>query len=73
VNVVESFGLGVSYRGTWALRDCTLAVPEGHIVALVGSNGAGKTTLLHCAVDSLHQQPGGNRARRHWGRVARRA
>ncbi len=50
MNVVESFGLGVSYRGNWALRDCTLAVPEGHIVALVGSNGAGKTTLLHCAV-----------------------
>jgi ABC-2 type transport system ATP-binding protein len=50
VNVVESFGLGVSYRDTWALRDCTLAVPEGHIVALVGSNGAGKTTLLHCVV-----------------------
>ena len=50
MNVVESFGLGVSYRGTWALRDCTIAVPEGHIVALVGSNGAGKTTLLHCAV-----------------------
>jgi ABC-2 type transport system ATP-binding protein len=50
VSVVESFGLGVSYRGNWALRDCTLAVPEGHIVALVGSNGAGKTTLLHCIV-----------------------
>jgi ABC-2 type transport system ATP-binding protein len=50
MNVVESFGLGVSYRGTWALRDCTLAIPEGHIVALVGSNGAGKTTYLHCAV-----------------------
>jgi ABC-2 type transport system ATP-binding protein len=50
VNVVESFGLGVSYRGNWALRDCTLAVPDGHIVALVGSNGAGKTTLLHCIV-----------------------
>ncbi len=50
MNVVESFGLGVSYRGAWALRDCTLAVPGGHIVALVGSNGAGKTTLLHCVV-----------------------
>jgi len=50
MNVVESFGLGVSYRGTTALRDCTLTIPEGHIVALVGSNGAGKTTLLHCAV-----------------------
>ena len=50
MNVVESFGLGVSYRNNWALRDCTLAIPEGRIVALVGSNGAGKTTLLHCVV-----------------------
>src|ERR1700679_4027359 len=50
MNVVESFGLGMSYRADWALRDCTLAVPEGRIVALVGSNGAGKTTLLHCVV-----------------------
>ena len=58
MNVVESFGLGVSYRGTWALRDCTLAVPEGHIVALVGSNGAGKTTLLHCVVGLTTQTAG---------------
>lgn len=50
MNVVETFGLGKSYRGSWALRDCTLAIPEGHIAALVGSNGAGKTTLLHCVV-----------------------
>lgn len=50
MNAVESFGLGVLYGRNWALRDCTLAVPEGHIVALVGSNGAGKTTLLHCLV-----------------------
>jgi ABC-2 type transport system ATP-binding protein len=50
MNVLETFGLGVRYGQTWALRDCTLAIPEGRIVALVGSNGAGKTTLLHCAV-----------------------
>ena len=50
MNVLQTFGLGVRYGQTWALRDCTLAIPEGHIVALVGSNGAGKTTLLHCAV-----------------------
>lgn len=50
MNVLETFGLGVRYGQTWALRDCTLAIPEGHIVALVGSNGAGKTTLLQCAV-----------------------
>jgi ABC-2 type transport system ATP-binding protein len=50
LNVIESSGLGVSYGETWALRDCTLSVPSGRIVALVGSNGAGKTTLLHCLV-----------------------
>ena len=50
MNVIETSGLGKRYRKTWALRDCTLAVPAGHVVALVGPNGAGKTTLLHCAV-----------------------
>jgi ABC-2 type transport system ATP-binding protein len=50
VNVMETSGLGKRYRSIWGLRDCTLAVPAGHIAALVGPNGAGKTTLLHCAV-----------------------
>jgi ABC-2 type transport system ATP-binding protein len=44
VNVIESDGVGKRYGATWALRDCTLAVPEGHVVALVGPNGAGKST-----------------------------
>jgi ABC-2 type transport system ATP-binding protein len=50
MNVIETSLLGKRYRRTWALRDCTLAVPGGHIVALVGPNGAGKTTLLTIAV-----------------------
>jgi ABC-2 type transport system ATP-binding protein len=50
MNVIETTGLGKRYRGTWALRECTLAVPEGHVVALVGPNGAGKTTLLNMSV-----------------------
>jgi ABC-2 type transport system ATP-binding protein len=50
MNVIESRGLGKCYGSTWALRDCTLAVPTGHVVALVGPNGAGKTTLLNLAV-----------------------
>jgi len=50
VNVIETSGLGKRFRRAWALRDCTLAVPGGHVVALVGPNGAGKTTLLHMAV-----------------------
>ena len=50
MNVIESAGLGKRYGRTWALRDCTLAIPGGHVVALVGPNGAGKTTLLSMAV-----------------------
>ncbi len=50
MNVIEASGLSKCYHGRWALRDCTLAIPEGHMVALVGPNGAGKTTLLNLAV-----------------------
>ena len=37
-------------RTKWALRECTLDVPEGRICGLVGANGAGKTTLLKLMV-----------------------
>jgi ABC-2 type transport system ATP-binding protein len=47
VNIIETAGLGKSYGRKWALWDCTFAIPEGHLAALVGPNGAGKTTLLH--------------------------
>jgi len=50
MNVIECAGLGKRYRRGWALRDCTLSVPAGHVVALVGPNGAGKTTLLNLTV-----------------------
>jgi ABC-2 type transport system ATP-binding protein len=50
---LEATGLGKRYRRTWALRDCSVALPEGRVVALVGPNGAGKTTLLHLAVGLL--------------------
>ena len=50
MNVAEASGLGKRYGGSWALRECTLAIPEGHLAALVGPNGAGKTTLLNLVV-----------------------
>jgi ABC-2 type transport system ATP-binding protein len=50
MNVVEASGLGKRYGGTWALRECSLAIPDGHVAALVGPNGAGKTTLLNLSV-----------------------
>jgi len=51
--VIQTGGLGKRYRRMWALRDCTLAIPEGRVVGLVGPNGAGKTTLLRLAVGLL--------------------
>jgi ABC-2 type transport system ATP-binding protein len=47
MNVVETRDLGRRYGATWALRECSLTIPAGHLTALVGPNGAGKTTLLN--------------------------
>jgi ABC-2 type transport system ATP-binding protein len=59
MNIVETSGLGKRYGRTWALRECSLAIPAGHVAALVGPNGAGKTTLLHLAVGLAAPTAGG--------------
>jgi ABC-2 type transport system ATP-binding protein len=51
--VIQTSEPGQRFRRTWALRDCTLAIPEGRVVGLVGPNGAGKTTLLRLAAGLL--------------------
>ncbi len=51
--VLCASGLGKRYGRRWALNECDLEVPAGHVVGLVGPNGAGKTTLLHLAVGLL--------------------
>jgi ABC-2 type transport system ATP-binding protein len=58
VNVIECNGLARRYGRVWALRDCCLAIPAGHVVALVGPNGAGKTTLLNIAAGLLRPSAG---------------
>ena len=55
---LEASFLGRRYGGTWALRDCSLSLPTGRVVALVGPNGAGKTTLLHLATGLLQPSSG---------------
>ncbi|MFT4085335.1 MAG: ABC transporter ATP-binding protein [Nocardioides sp.] len=52
-SVVQAEGVGKQYRRHWALRDCTLEIPEGRVSGLVGPNGAGKSTLLGLAVGLL--------------------
>ncbi|MBB4987243.1 MULTISPECIES: ATP-binding cassette domain-containing protein [Streptomyces] len=59
--VIEADGLGMRYRrrgGGWALKDCTLALPAGRVVAVVGPNGAGKSTLLGLAAGLLRPTEG---------------
>jgi ABC-2 type transport system ATP-binding protein len=51
--ILEARGLGKRYRRLWALSECALSVPAGHVVGLVGPNGAGKSTLLNLAVGLL--------------------
>jgi ABC-2 type transport system ATP-binding protein len=55
---METQGLGKRYRRLWALSDCTLSIPAGHVVGLVGPNGAGKTTLLNLATGMVAPSAG---------------
>jgi ABC-2 type transport system ATP-binding protein len=58
MTVLTATGLGKRYRRNWALRECSVSVPAGRVVALVGPNGAGKTTLLHIIVGLLTPDEG---------------
>ncbi|MBG0823019.1 ABC transporter ATP-binding protein [Planomonospora sp. ID91781] len=57
-SVLEARALGKRYGRRWALRECTVDVPAGHVVGLVGPNGAGKTTLLKLAGGQLEPTAG---------------
>ena len=52
--MLEVTDLRVTYGGAvQALRGVTLEVPDGKVVAVLGSNGAGKTTLLRTISNTL--------------------
>ena len=53
----------VNYGAIEALRGISLEVPEGQVVALIGSNGAGKTTTLRAISRMLRPVAGSVRFR----------
>src|SRR2546421_12259597 len=57
--MLEIDRVSVDYGGVHALREVSLRVRAGSMVALIGPNGAGKTTLLNAICGSL--TPSGGR------------
>jgi branched-chain amino acid transport system ATP-binding protein len=60
--MLEVDGLAKSFGGLAAVRDVSLAVPEGRVVALIGPNGAGKTTLFAMVAGFIRPDRGRVRA-----------
>jgi ABC-2 type transport system ATP-binding protein len=56
--IIETVNLSRRYGRTEAVRDLSLAVPEGTIFAFVGPNGAGKTTTIKTMMNILRPSRG---------------
>jgi ABC-type branched-subunit amino acid transport system ATPase component len=58
VSLLEARGLTKRFGGVAAVEDCSFAVPEGTITALVGPNGSGKTTVFNLLTGYLRPDSG---------------
>ena len=54
--LLDVANLNVSYGGVQAVRDVSLRVEEGEVVALLGPNGAGKSSTLRSIVGLIKSQ-----------------
>src|SRR5947209_5563914 len=58
VALLELKDVSAFYGRIQALRNVTLEVDQGEVVALIGSNGAGKTTTLRTISGLMHPAAG---------------
>jgi branched-chain amino acid transport system ATP-binding protein len=56
--VLEIDGLTAGYDGAAVIRDISIEVAPGEVVALLGANGAGKTTTLRAVSGLVHPLSG---------------
>jgi len=57
-NLLELRGISAAYGAIQALSNVSLRVPQGAIVALLGSNGAGKSTTLNAISHLINPSKG---------------
>ena len=57
-NAVEAINLRKSFNLTKAVRDVSIAIPEGSIHGILGPNGAGKTTTLRMILGIIDPDEG---------------
>lgn len=57
-NAIEAIGISKRYAGHIAVRDLSLAVPEGAVYGLLGTNGAGKTTTIRMILNIIEPDTG---------------
>jgi branched-chain amino acid transport system ATP-binding protein len=51
-------GISLHFGGVSALRDVSIDVPAGALIAVIGPNGAGKTSLVNCISGVYRPQAG---------------
>jgi ABC-2 type transport system ATP-binding protein len=61
--LIETSGLTKSFESLMAVKDVSLRVAEGEIMALLGPNGAGKTTTIRMLASILRPSSG-------WARIS---
>src|SRR5215831_1876400 len=65
--LLEVDHLSMSFGGLAAVRDVSLRVDTGEIVAIIGPNGAGKTTVFNC-LTGFYRAPVGRMQLTHGGK-----